>query len=511
VNQAASIVEPDLVTLAEHLQAAGYRTAGFGFNPHVFHPELGFAQGFEVLEEVRGAASSAPGADEFQAGPRAEQVLDRALAWLDGIGDEPSLLYVHLIDVHMPYRPLEPYAARFQSVPRPAGLDPWDLVKKAAELDGAGWAMLRDLYDAEVAYVDAQLGRFWSALERRGRAENTLLLFLSDHGEEFYEHGNVGHGEAQIYDEIVHVPLVLVAPRLPRAWRGARVPGLVQQIDVLPSVLELAGLPAEPALTGRSLFAHLRDPRAHGPTSTVGLVEAQSAENYRKAVVFAGRKYARTWQPAPAEELYDLRADPGERDDLLRAAPAVANRHRVLLDEHLKHVPGRYRFVIENTGAAALRVTGYLSTADVRLQDGRLEGCEPDLDGPYGLVEHQQDGKPAFAFEFRLDLPPGDRDELEFHPHPKSDRVDVLFLVDGVPGDPARVSIGPEGRHPAALPFALDLAKPEDLWAPEPAFPAQAPGAYRVLVYRMMDAVAPVGVLSEADKQALHALGYADD
>jgi len=518
-NETAAQVRVEFETLAERLKSAGYRTAGFGYNPNVFGSATGFEQGFDVFEEVLSdrpvpePTNAAGIGDEFAEGARAEQVVGRALEWLDGVDrDEPFFLYVHLIDVHMPLRPPEPFASRFARVPQPDGLDPWDLVAEPEKLDEEGWTMLKDLYDAEIAYVDAQLERLTSGLAERGLSDDTALVFVSDHGEEFFEHGHYGHSDAQIYSEIVHVPLVLSAPGLPDDWRGARVPSLVQQIDLVPTALDLAGLEPDPTLPGRSLLEPLRAPRE--ALDTIGLVEAQSATKYRKAVVQGDLKYARTWRPAKTEELYDLRADPGERSDLLVDDATRADRHRVILDQHLRDVPGRYRFVIENTGAETRRVVGFLSTVGMTLQTGSVLGCDDGSDGPYAILEHQRDGEPAFAFRFELDLPPGDVDAVVVHPHPFSERLEVLFRVDGADGDPEAVGVGGDGLAPAAIPFELDLTDPGPLFSVEPAFPsasAASEAGYRVSVVRMMDEVAPLGELSDADKAALRALGYTDE
>ena len=176
------------------------------------------------------------------------------------------------------------------------------------------------LYDAEIAENDAAFGALLDELERRGLAGATAVLVTSDHGEEFYEHGGWKHGFT-LYEEMLRVPLVL---RLPGgAHAGRVVEGPVDQVDVVPTLLEVAGLPAAPDLPGRSLLARLDgDPERAAARASFARLERPGLELVAAAA--GGFKLLRqggAWTPprgrAP-EELFDLARDPGENDDLLR-------------------------------------------------------------------------------------------------------------------------------------------------------------------------------------------------
>ncbi len=227
------------VTLAERLRAAGYRTAAFSTNAHVTR-ETGLAQGFEHFDFSPEAATS-------------DAVNRRALAWLPaGPGEAPFFAYVHALDPHAPYTPPSDLRARFAPGVSPrtgtrAG------VQRAYAARGAERARLvadlARLYDAEVAANDRSFGALLDALAARRLLERTVVVLLADHGEEFDEHGALGHAN-NLYAETLSIPLVV---KLPRQARGWRVAALAQQIDVAPTLAALAGLAPPAGLPGLDL------------------------------------------------------------------------------------------------------------------------------------------------------------------------------------------------------------------------------------------------------------------
>jgi arylsulfatase A-like enzyme len=224
-----SSLPTEVPLLAELFREAGYRTAGFAANPNV-GSFYGFSRGFETYGELyerrrRGLV----GARELVA--TADEVVDRAIAWLAG-AEEPFFLFVFPIDPHGPYRPppsFDRYAGR-------ASLGP--------EL-----AALHGHYLGEVAFTDHAFGRLLSFLDERELSGHTLVAFTSDHGEEFEEHGERGHGHS-LYEEEIRVPLVM---RLPGAIAaGSRVATPVPAVDVAPTLLSLAGVRVPDGLDGRA-------------------------------------------------------------------------------------------------------------------------------------------------------------------------------------------------------------------------------------------------------------------
>ncbi len=272
----------DQTTLAEVLKAKGYRTGGF-VGAFVLDRRWGIAQGFDRffdefdLEKYTDAA----GMDAIQR-PGAE-VVDRALEWLGSERNRPFFAWVHLYDPHTPYEAPPEFRSRFP-----------------ASLSGA--------YDAEIASSDAQVGRLLDALDREDRLGETLVVVVGDHGEMLGEHGEMTHGFF-IYDAAVRIPLIVAGPRVP----AREIPDQVRIVDVMPTVLELLGIPGPKAMQGTSLLPLARGERlglvAHSeswyPRYHYGWSDLQSIQDGRF-------KYIR----APRPELYDLPADPGEVKDL---------------------------------------------------------------------------------------------------------------------------------------------------------------------------------------------------
>jgi len=272
----------DHVTLAEVLRERGFRTGGF-VGSFVLDRRWGIAQGFERyfddfdLDRFK----DAHGLDAIQR-PGSE-VVDRALEWLSADRERPFFAWVHLYDPHTPYEAPEPYRSRF---PR--------------TMHGA--------YDAEIAYTDSQVGRLLDALEGEGRLAETLVVVVGDHGEMLGEHGERTHGFF-VYEAATRVPLVVTGPGVP-----ARViPDQVRLVDVMPTALELLGVPPPKAVQGTSLLPILLGESlsllAHSeswyPRYHYGWSELRAVQDGRF-------KYVR----APRPELYDLASDPREQDDL---------------------------------------------------------------------------------------------------------------------------------------------------------------------------------------------------
>jgi arylsulfatase A-like enzyme len=305
-------------TLAEDLAAAGWATAGFHDGGHVA-AGYGFARGFEVYENT---------SERYL--PLAAKV-DRALAWIDE-QQGPFFVFFHTYHVHDPYLPTLAYRDAFRS-------DWGDLVASREEMrkrrgdrryakrqklfwkrvdadDPADVERLEALYDACIREVDAHLARLIG--EVLERAPDTLVLLLGDHGEEFGEHGGLKHD--QLYQEVLHVPLLVLHPRrtTPR-----RVAERVSLVDLAPTLLDMLGAPPLAHRTqGRSLVPFLdgREPRA-SPILSEKLWgsrwgRAPGVRPGRRSLVVGDVKLLADVPSHGRDEIYDLAADPGERRDL---------------------------------------------------------------------------------------------------------------------------------------------------------------------------------------------------
>lgn len=260
-------LNPEVELLAGPFQAAGYKTAGF-FSAPFLHPVWGFSRGFDIYMPGPDYLGTMEAAEALAANRKseevdvihstshtdnrtAEQVMDHALTWLeqDDHYREPFFLFLHLWDPHYDYFPPQEYRDLF--LPPGEGQVVGDeLMQLERELSPQELQELMALYDAEIRYTDDQLARLWSQLEEWGIEDAIILAVTSDHGDEFLEHGERGH-HLTLYEEVLHVPMVVRAPKLAPA--GQRVQATVSNLDLAPTLLDLAGLPAWPERTGRPL------------------------------------------------------------------------------------------------------------------------------------------------------------------------------------------------------------------------------------------------------------------
>ena len=169
------------------------------------------------------------------------------------------------------------------------------------------------LYDEEISYTDLHVGRFLDALEERGVMERALVVFVSDHGEELWEHGGFEHGHV-FYQELLHVPLVFWAPPV----RPLRIEAPVSQVDVLPTVLDALGLPAPDELDGVSLWPALTGGAVPQNREIVAHNSLRGPER-QTLVAWPWKLIAYLGNEPP--RLFDLEADPGEQTDLSEEQP----------------------------------------------------------------------------------------------------------------------------------------------------------------------------------------------
>jgi len=337
-------LSPSVQTLAERLRAAGYDTTGFVTN-NFFGPRVRFDRGFGRYQLVR--------ANDVIGGAR---VVDTVDTWLAGqeTALAPSFLVIHFIEPHHPYRRR---AHLEEGLPEPTELELEQEEKRGMQartlrdLDPAARAnpeQTKTMYDAEIRYVDAIVGPL---LQRLDDGERTIVV-LSDHGEGFGEHGAFVHGNT-LYQELVHVPLWVRQP----GQEGAVVDTPVSLVDVTPTLLQLAGLPADESLDGQVL------PSTEPPSEDTARVLVSEAmykgpdrvqvrqgdwtyfrqlPSSEKSTRSRPLKSTRSGRKA-SERLYDLSVDPTQQTDLADSAappPQLAELRRLALDHLSRHTPG---------------------------------------------------------------------------------------------------------------------------------------------------------------------------
>jgi arylsulfatase A-like enzyme len=313
---------PSHVTLAERLAAAGYDTLALISASHLGDHNSGLGQGFA---EIRTATEQSA----------AELNVDATMDWLDAHAQQtrPFFIWLHLFDPHTPHTPPEPYALGFRPAeavglapvrawvpfrpPEPRGFD--------EQVLGGG----RDLYYGEVAYLDRQVGRLLGFLASRGLLRDTVVAVVADHGENLGEHG-IRYRHVGLFDTTTHVPLMIRWPG--RGERpGRRIAGLVQTIDLFPTLLAAAHLQAEGPVDGQDL-RELTAGRRAGRRA----VFSEHSGRLGVSVRTPAYRYTLSQGNAPfipdGPALYDLKADPQESRNLAgRGLPAEQELNDLLL------------------------------------------------------------------------------------------------------------------------------------------------------------------------------------
>lgn len=316
VNRRPDALSQDAVTLAEVLRGRGFRTAAFVTNANV-HRSFGFGQGFEEYRLTPHGRDTAENLNALTAG------------WLDQVGEAPFFLFLHTIEPHTPYQPPPEFRQRFApGVPEELGR-----VRVLKELNSGARpvtpALVRDLtalYDAEIAANDAAFGDLVDLLKARGLWGSTAVVFLSDHGEEFHDHGGWEHGRT-LHTEMLDVPLIL---RLPGVGEGRAVDRLAQHIDLVPTLLDSLGLPVPDSVEGRSLLPAMAG--AEEGSEEDAAFSWLDVDGFR-----AGAVSTPAWRllderaPGVDRGLFDRRSDPGEVRDLAADRPVRAGYLRALL------------------------------------------------------------------------------------------------------------------------------------------------------------------------------------
>lgn len=271
-----------------------------------------------------------------------EDTADAAVAWLEQNGDRPFFMWTHFYDPHLPYRPPQQYH-REQGTDVTGlwyALDAQERFEITQSADKV--AAMIGLYDAEIAYVDAQLGRVLEAARRAAPDEDLLVVVTSDHGESMGEHGI--YWFRRLYDPTLLVPLVIVPPESMSA-SPAVVETQVRLIDLAPTLLDMLGVDPGTAFDGQSLLPLMQGTASDSPGPAFSSSYSTSSEfsRERHSIRDQGWKlirYGPGWDgdgPATLEqrqqELYDLGADAGELDNRIDSGTAIQDELSSRLDE----------------------------------------------------------------------------------------------------------------------------------------------------------------------------------
>jgi arylsulfatase A-like enzyme len=306
-----------LSTLAEILKAHGYATGAI-INAPLLKGKYAVDQGFDFYYMTPPEGRAADGTTRD------------ALKWIDENSRGPFFMFAHYFDPHIPYGPPAPYDTLFDPQYRgalespyiPSRLPQYRLravnFSEMKKLSPADWNHIRALYDGEIAFTDQAIGELLQGLKKRGLMENSLIVLLSDHGEEFFEHQGFEHGHT-LFEELLKVPLIFSLPgRLPENRRIARQ---VRLVDVEPTILDLLGIDSRIHTEGVSL-APLLEGNGNLPAPEGSLLPPEIA--YSEALLYGGQKKSLTAYPwkliydvmSGEVAFYNLSEDPGELIDI---------------------------------------------------------------------------------------------------------------------------------------------------------------------------------------------------
>jgi arylsulfatase A-like enzyme len=365
-------MDPGQITLAEMLRSKGFLTAAFtdgGFLSRVY----GFGKGFDAYSESTGGVQSTDSA---------MRIWRPASEWLDGNRDKDFFLFLHTYQPHSPYVCPRPYATMF------LGENP---SRSSINLNGylGGHAgrfrqlpenerlEIIGLYDGEVRYTDeALVAPLIAKLKEHGLYDSALIIFTSDHGEEFFEHRGWTHGHS-LYDESLKVPLIIKFPG--GRHKGLRLKPMVRLIDIMPTILEEFGISrAKVGLDGTSLFPILRG-KERGDRAFLADVGDNIVKSRvgRKIAVSSGKNKLILNKPyspkdlaffisppplVPAVELYDLAEDAGEKRNVAGERAAVARElNRRVVEIYKKAVARKAdRIEMDEALKERLRALGYI-------------------------------------------------------------------------------------------------------------------------------------------------------
>ena len=329
----------NIETLAGMLAGRGYRTAAFVANPWI--KVTGLDRGFQEFSDSGILRKLIMTHSRFyllcltiwrrlnneSMYPIAGRLNRQVITWLRKRSSEPFFLFIHYMDVHNPYIPPPEFCGDLEDVTA-RYFDAWNAIeggeveKRKERLD-----FLKQLYDCEIRYFDSSLRDVLNTLDELGLSENTLIVLTSDHGEEFLEHGRLGHYQA-LYDEVLLVPLIFNLTG--RAKGIGAIERQCTTLDILPTILSILGVPVPDSLGGLSLYPF--EPGLNNlPDGRTLYSESRDYVSARTA----NWKLIRS-KTDSSEELYNLEDDPMETRSVLEDNPGIANKLRRGIADYLE-------------------------------------------------------------------------------------------------------------------------------------------------------------------------------
>jgi arylsulfatase A-like enzyme len=480
---AVSHLAPSYETLATVLQRAGYRTASFVSNIWV-GAEVGMARGY----------------DEHVDSGLATRAVDDSVAWLRAHHADRFFLFVHIMEPHQPFAPAPEDAAPFidSTYTGPVGTYFWGTKEPLTDADRR---RIVDLYDGDIRYTDRLTARLFDVMKELGLDGNTVVVIVSDHGEELFDHGGLpGHGHT-LYDELILVPLLIRFPG--GRWHG-RIDRPVRTMDLFPTLLDAVGLPVPTNVNGVSLMPLVRGGEGV-PGSEVALseyvcygdeIELKSLRTPVEKLVLSPR--------SGLAQLFDLRTDPREQHDVATARPDIAAAMRNQIERDLVssrdgfHLLGRSG---NEPSEVRARLYAFTAFTDVAL-------FTPEAEDAYRLSADRK----KLDVKLRLrplerPVPAQDVDGIAFRTEGNRPFALRRLLLDRRPPEWGTISFG-NGTISPRSPFPWNLAS----WTPNLTvrYPEPPPGGRepRLRIDFVERGAPPTTTVSPETRERLRALGY---
>ena len=394
IKKASERLADEHVTLAELLREGGYRTAAFvdrGWMRAVF----GFNQGFDIYDD-RGIGIA--------------QILPKVKKWLDKNKSNPFFLFIHCYDIHHPYNPPPPYNNIFHDFIYTGHFIPNDKNLKAAQrnelkVNDEDLRHIIALYDGGIRYTDKEIGEFLSYLRNSGLEDQSLIIITSDHGEEFKEHGSFLHRQLY-YRPNLNVPLIMRIPNHPK--NEIRIEELVQSIDLLPTILEIAELPPHPKTQGRSLLPLIKRYKNFLNRSLWKVFHPFKKDSNTSFAEYGTHNWENPYYSIIADDyqmiyrlksqsiqLFNLKADSLAKNNIAKDHDDISERLLSQLKEIYSLTPSHKASIIniDETTREQLKALGYLDDPEHVADDSDLDGILDKIDNCLHVPNSNQEDR----------------------------------------------------------------------------------------------------------------------
>lgn len=436
------------VTLADMLKYKGYHTAAFVTNLNVL-PVYGFGKGFDEFFKIDGKYY-AP----------ADKLNEELFNYLDRKPKRPLFLYIHSMDPHYPYIP--PPSLKFQYTN--------DL--RVTDEKGKTWPVSIEinLYDDEIAFADHHFGKFLEKLKQKKLYDDSLIIFLSDHGEEFREHGGQYHGWT-LFQEQIRIPLIIKLPANLRA--GTRENRPVRTLDIFPTTCDLLNIEPPGPVDGETLSRILAGKPTPDWNPVLFSEERHDGHELQSWIDGEYKLIVRT-KPEKKLSLFNLKKDPRELDNLVDAEPERVQIMKTAIDRFAAGLTSGFHLKISNSklNDPPHAVRGFIKIAGGTFEEKDVFDAEPG-----DSIVFDEMGRSCF-FQYTLTNRPNplktppevirDINSIKFNVSSLKARLQIYIEVNGekLPGD--AVILGPGNRLDKTLPmpFEIDAGDPRLLAAP---------------------------------------------